>query len=303
MMTSNAYYEPGEKGWYDLGAGWNSSYPVGWEPSEDGFRGHIFSNSDNSTVVLSIKGTSIPIVGGGPTMKKDKLNDNLLFSCCCARVDWSWSTVCGCYRGQQRCDQTCLEDALTDESLFYPVGTNLYNNLTYMYPDANIWVIGHSLGGSLASLLGSTFGVPVVAFEAPGERMAARRLHLPTPPSLSHITHVYNTGDPIAMGVCTGSTSACGAAGYALESRCHLGQTLLYDTVANLSWSVGVTHHSINAVVDTILAEPWLPAVGLGREVPVPISEEGCVDCFDWEYGDFPQVGLTNGQCAFAPAA
>lgn len=157
MMTSNAYYEPGEKGWYDLGAGWNSvcgnrsslchrpvltpgqSYPVGWEPSEDGFRGHIFSNSDNSTVVLSIKGTSIPIVGGGPTMKKDKLNDNLLFSCCCARVDWSWSTVCGCYRGQQRCDQTCLEDALTDESLFYPVGTNLYNNLTYMYPDANIW--------------------------------------------------------------------------------------------------------------------------------------------------------------------
>lgn len=50
-----------------------------------------------------------------------------------------------------------------------------------MFPDANIWVIGHSLGGSLASLLGVTFGVPVVTFEPPGERMAARRLHLPTP--------------------------------------------------------------------------------------------------------------------------
>ena len=50
-----------------------------------------------------------------------------------------------------------------------------------MYPDANIWVIGHSLGGALASLLGITFGAPVVTFEPPGERMAAQRLHLPTP--------------------------------------------------------------------------------------------------------------------------
>ena len=50
-----------------------------------------------------------------------------------------------------------------------------------MYPDADIWITGHSLGGSLASLLGITFGVPVVTFEPPGERMAAQRLHLPSP--------------------------------------------------------------------------------------------------------------------------
>ena len=77
---------------------------------------------------------------------------------------------------------------------------NLYNNVTYMYPNANIWLVGafpsflcmkpahliplgHSLGGALSSLLGATFGVPVVAFEAPAERMAARRLHLPSPVS------------------------------------------------------------------------------------------------------------------------
>ena len=50
-----------------------------------------------------------------------------------------------------------------------------------MYPNANIWLTGHSLGGSLAALLGATFGAPVVAFEAPAERMASRRLHLPSP--------------------------------------------------------------------------------------------------------------------------
>lgn len=44
-----------------------------------------------------------------------------------------------------------------------------------------MWIIGHSLGGALAGLLGNTFGAPVVAFDAPGEKMAAARLHLPTP--------------------------------------------------------------------------------------------------------------------------
>ena len=37
--------------------------------------------------------------------------------------------------------------------------------------------------GALASLLGTTFGMPTVAFEAPGEALAASRLHLPTPVS------------------------------------------------------------------------------------------------------------------------
>lgn len=54
-------------------------------------------------------------------MKKDKYNDNLLFSCCCARVDWTWTTVCDCYGGGWKCDVDCLERALIDDSLFYSV--------------------------------------------------------------------------------------------------------------------------------------------------------------------------------------
>lgn len=100
------------------------SYPFGWEPDEDGFRGHVFATPDNSTVVLAIKGTSMGILGGGgPTTTKDKFNDNLLFSCCCARIDWTWTTVCDCYRSGWKCDQGCLEQALIDESLFYTIGT------------------------------------------------------------------------------------------------------------------------------------------------------------------------------------
>ncbi|TFY58574.1 hypothetical protein EVG20_g8095 [Dentipellis fragilis] len=287
-MTNNAYFEPGETGWYDLSGNWSTHKPVGWEPDADGFRGYIFATPDNSTVVLSIKGTSAAVIGGGgPTTKKDKLNDNLLFSCCCARVDWTWTTVCGCYRGGWKCDQDCLEQSLIDDSLFYPTGTNLYNNLTYMYPDSNIWIIGHSLGGSLASLLGVTFGIPVVAFEAPGEKMAAQRLHLPSPPSTQHVTHVYHTADPIPMGTCNGVLSSCALGGYALESQCHLGEVILYDTVSNLSWAVDVRTHTIVNVIEKLLSVPWAPAEEVGRQVPEARPQEDCVDCFSWDFGNY----------------
>ncbi|VDB85687.1 unnamed protein product [Peniophora sp. CBMAI 1063] len=293
-MTSNAYYaNETDTGWYDLSGNWTSNMPVGYEPDGDGFRGHVFATPDNSTVVLAIKGTSTGFIGGGgPTTRKDKLNDNLLFSCCCAHVDWTWTTVCGCYRGGWKCDQDCIEEALIEDSLFYPIGTNLYNNLTYLYPDSTIWLTGHSLGGALAALLGVTFGAPTVAFEAPGEKMAAQRLHLPVPIAAEHITHVYHTADPIAMGTCNGVLSSCALGGYAMESRCHQGNAIIYDTVTNCSWAVDIRTHGIANVIDKVLGQPWPPAEEAGREVPEPKPEEDCVECFSWEFGDFPKALL-----------
>ncbi|KAF8597775.1 alpha/beta-hydrolase [Ceratobasidium sp. AG-I] len=303
-MTSNAYFSKGSIGWYDLGTNWTSDHNIGWDSDSDGFRGHVFVSADNKTAVLSIKGTSAGLFGGnGMTVRKDKLNDNLLFSCCCARVDWTWSTVCGCFGGENKCDQNCLEESLEQDSLFYPVGVNLYNNLTFMYPDAKIWVVGHSLGGALASLIGVTFGAPTVAFEAPGERMAAQRLHLPIPPSTQHITHVLNTADPVAMGTCNGPTSSCYLGGYALESKCHLGTSIVYDTVSALHWPVGLQAHFTVTITEQLLDEdwsekvrkarrrwwlPWSPDDGGERvEVPPAAPEEDCVECFAWEYGDY----------------
>lgn len=131
--------------------------------------------------------------------------------------------MCGCYAGGWKCDQNCLEKSLVEDSLFYPIGTvrwHLLNTIWFLCYFSRIYIImyhiciptltsgslvrkssldllqfisdivslGHSLGGALASLLGVTFGAPVVAFEAPGERMAAGRLHLPSPVSTSIAT-------------------------------------------------------------------------------------------------------------------
>ena len=143
-----------------------------------------------------------------------------------------------------------------------------------IYPSANIWLVGHSLGGALASLLGATYGLPAVGFESPGEKLAASRIHLPLPPPISDSsilfpsssalppppehhpiasTHVYHNADPIPQGTCTGFGSACTHAGYALETRCHLGKSVIFDTVGKLGWSVSVAHHVIRGVVTEVL--------------------------------------------------
>lgn len=144
----------------------------------------------------------------------------------------------------------------------------------------------------MASLLGVTFGAPVVAFEAPGDRMASRRLHLPQPvsstsdyppvrtirsptfapqPDVQHVTHIFHTADPIPMGTCTGVLSSCAIAGYAMESRCHLGRKRVYDTVTRYGWSVDVRTHRIGIIIDRLLVEDWDKEGedgSPGREVP-----------------------------------
>ncbi|TFK63238.1 alpha/beta-hydrolase [Pluteus cervinus] len=310
-MSGNAYALPGQRNWYEIDPVWNQSFPVGWDGDADGFRGHVFLSSDNSTVVLSIKGTTVQ----GPTSKKDKFNDNLLFSCCCARVDLSWifRTVCDCYARNWRCDNTCLSEALIEESLFYSIGMKLVSDIIHLYPEANLWLVGHSLGGALASLLGSTYGLPAVAFESPGEKLAAERLHLPLPrppspppdgdlpvgkfkpkpepnpkPKLPPVavTHVYHTADPIPQGACTGIASPCAQGGYALETRCHLGKTIVYDTVERLGWYPDVRTHIIKDVIHRLLELEDIDW-GDGRDVPLAQEEEDCVDCWKWEFGEF----------------
>ncbi|KAG5350761.1 hypothetical protein C0989_009351 [Termitomyces sp. Mn162] len=90
---------------------------------------------------------------------------------------------------------------------------------------------------------------------------------------------------PIPLGACTGVTSACAIGGYAMETGCHLGKTVRYDTVTKRNWGVSVSTHPIKFIIEKLLNEDWDPENGL--EVPVAEAEKDCVDCFSWEYGDF----------------
>ncbi|CAO3599825.1 unnamed protein product [Absidia cylindrospora] len=252
----------------------------GWDA--DGLRGHVFGNADDSLLVIAIKGTTAGLFTGGPTGDKDKLNDNLLFSCCCARISRVWTPVCDCYQNNDYvCEEQCVEKAILKEELYYDHALDIFKDISDQYPNASLILTGHSLGGALAALVGHTFGAPAVSFEAPGERLAAKRLHLPTTPGVhTPVYHFGHTADPIFVGLCTGISSSCWYGGFAIETRCHSGKACVWDTVNEHGWKVDVRSHQIGNVIDKILLDP--------ENFPLPrcMEQQDCIDCALWKYPD-----------------
>ncbi|SMN20646.1 similar to Saccharomyces cerevisiae YCR068W ATG15 Lipase required for intravacuolar lysis of autophagic bodies and Cvt bodies [Maudiozyma saulgeensis] len=284
LMSSNAYVGVPHTGdWRNVTQPWDHKETDGFGWDGEGLRGHIFYNRKDDIVVISIKGTSaqgIPGAGDDETTTNDKLNDNLLFSCCCARVSYLWNTVCDCYIKSNTCDESCLEKEIRQKDRYYQAVIDIYADVIVRYPTATVWMTGHSLGGALAALVGRTFGLPVVTFEAPGELLAAKRLHLPFPPGLPQYQDtVWNFGhsaDPIFLGTCNGASSSCSIAGYAMETSCHSGQVCVYDVVKDKGWHVNMFNHRIHTVIDQILV--------VYNETAECVVPEPCVDCYNWDF-------------------
>ena len=285
-MSWNAYnMEPKTGEWQDETGRFNHTKGFGWEG--DSLRGHIFANQDNSTIIIALKGTSPAVFDGAETTTNDKVNDNLFFGCCCGQGgQYLWHSVCDCMTAAYTCNQTCLVKALREENRYYAASIELYGNVTELYPTSNVWLAGHSLGGSTSALLGLTFGLPATTFEAPGEALAAARLGLTSPPGAhssapqtrkyTGAVHFGHTADPIFMGSCNAATSACTLGGYSMQTECHTGCVSRYDTVADKGWRVGVGYHKIRSVVHDVL-EAY-------DEVPPCIPDDECIDCFNWKY-------------------
>ncbi|KAJ2158254.1 putative lipase atg15 [Coemansia sp. RSA 552] len=290
-MAANAYQPTDSETWEHLGDNWDTHDSFGWE--DDGVRGHVFADPQNSTVVLTFKGTSSTFFlgGGSETSARDKYNDNRLFSCCCAYVDFTWSTVCDCHMSGSKCNATCLANEMNDEAAdnYFFAAAQIFMDVVDRYPGATVVLTGHSLGGSIATLMGLTFGLPAVGFEAPGDKLAAKRLHLPQAPGVAvdkmPLFHIGHTADPVYMGVCSGRTSSCYYAGYALESSCHNGRQLVFDTVDRRGWRIDIRHHRMAEVIYLVL-ETW------GTDDPkdgFPVLEpedKECVDCGLWKFVD-----------------
>lgn len=229
---------------------------------------------------------STAVFEGAETSTKDKINDNLFFSCCCAQQGhYLWHQVCSCATNTFQCDGNCLIRELMSEDNYYRAAIDLYINAKKLYPESTIWLTGHSLGGVLASLLGLTFGHPAVTFETPPDALAARRLGLAPPPGSASqqarkytgIYHIGNTADPIYMGSCSSPYSLCSLWGYAFESQCHTGSRCVYDTVKDKGWWQSVAHHPITSFIHDVI-ETY-------DNVPTCEPEDPeCIDCFNWQF-------------------
>lgn len=64
--------------------------------------------------------------------------------------------------------------------------------------------------------------------------------------------------------------------------RCHLGKSIVYDTVTNASWVVDIRTHGIVSVIERLLSDPWPASVEVGREVPEATVELDCLVSLDY---------------------
>jgi lipase ATG15 len=268
--------------WLDVDDQYNSSVPFGWDDS--GIRGHVFSDDTNSTIILAVKGTTVAMFEGNGTSGHDKENDNLMGSCCCGQGgSYLWRKVCDCQTGTYTCDQTCVKDELVKPNRYYAATLELYEEITKLYPNANIVTVGHSLGGVLASLIGLQHGVPSVTFETYPQALAARRLGLPTAGDITPLRkytggfHFGHTADPVYMGTCSGGSSFCSIGGYAFETVCHTGKRCAYDVVKDKGWRQSTSTHRLRYAIDNVYKVYEKAATCVDEDI-------NCVDCYLWKF-------------------
>jgi lipase ATG15 len=227
-----------------------------------------------------------------------------MFSCCCAAVDRTWKPICACPTGGSSCSSSCLASNTNFANSYYNLAQTIFVAIRSVYPSSiSIWMTGHSLGGSLASLIGLTNNVPVITFEAPGDLLFASRIgllpHLPppkdgdtTPPDYSDflaslpIYHFGNSGDPIFLGSCTGTTSSCYWGGYAMESKCHVGKVCTYNLDSQLPLTFQSSSPPVNASATDIRNHGIIKVIDVVKNMPVPDCQvqTHCVDCPEWTF-------------------
>ncbi|KAF2709594.1 alpha/beta-hydrolase [Pleomassaria siparia CBS 279.74] len=284
-MSEDAYKpDRTDPEWMDVDRRWNNSVPFGW--ADSGIRGHVFSDDQNSTIILSVKGTTVAVFEGNGTSGHDKDNDNLFGSCCCAQGgSYLWRKVCDCQTGTYTCDDTCVKEELRGPKNYYSATLELYEEVIKLYPNSNIITTGHSLGGVLASLIGLEHSIPSVSFEAYPQALAAQRLGLPTAGDISPLRkntggfHFGHTADPIYMGTCNGGSSFCSIAGYAFETLCHTGKKCTYDVVKDWGWRQSTSTHRLRYAIDNVYAKYDKAATCVEEDVT-------CVDCYLWKFED-----------------
>ena len=280
-MTSNAYlFDPQEPAWLNTSLGFNFTSRL---PGKgDGLRGHVFSTEDDSIVVVAFKGTTID--PRDKVSNRDAINDNRLFSCCCrAQNPYHYPPVCNCSTGYYQCNAACVTASVLQNDSYYDAAVLIMGHIQNMYPGATFWVTGHSLGGSLASLVGLTANIPAITFEAPPERLPAQRMGLLPPHpdtkaqgnrAIAH--HFGHTADPVYMGACNGFFSSCSIWGLSFESQCFTGKRCAYDTVKDKGWHSSITNHRINYVIENVF-EAY-------DEVPACEEDNECEDCYLWKF-------------------
>lgn len=175
----------------------------------DGLRAKVFRHDEK--IVIAFKGTTLSVMGMGigKTSKKDKFLDKILYSICKSR----------------RCEE---EKRMEFGRIgYFDDALKIIDSVKEAYPESRLVLTGHSLGGTIASLAGIRYGLPVMAFSSPGDAYMANILGLYTiGRAYDNIVHIGMCNDVVFKGECNKPYSPCSILGYSIETKCHIGRSL-----------------------------------------------------------------------------
>lgn len=262
-MSSNSYYNYNDTDNWKIIEGYNKTIDYGW--NGDGLRGYFYISKTLPIGILSFKGTSIY----GETRKKDKYMDNMMFSCCCAKVNDRWNEICNCFDGKI-CSNKCVSDFVNYSKISYRDDANIiYKHIKTIYPQYEIWTTGHSLGGVIASILALENNLFAMVYSTPGDKLFAYRCGINLSSKL--IYHYGSNSDPIFNGNCNGLTSTCNLIGYALETKCHTGYVCVYNSTSYET----ILEHKIDTLINKYI---------INNNLPTCYEQKECNECESWTF-------------------
>lgn len=286
-MTHDSYLYINDSTWKDIP--YNTTIDISLGIPENTVQGYVFSDKLRNLNIISIKGTTLTEIFGYNNFrdfglpKNDKINDNLFYSCCFYKQSKIFKNILDntCKKkgeNKKSCSKKCFSRASDIEVNYLTIGDSIVSNLRNIIDFDNSRVIftGHSLGGTIATYLGIKYNKPVITFNSPGEKKYFDLAGISKINKQNHknIYHFGHNADTIINGNCG---SLCWLFGYNINTKCHIGNTCMYNAKDKLGLSESIYTHRLTYLIDTILPN-WRD------DFPKCKSNVKCNECKKWNY-------------------
>lgn len=296
LMSYDAYYNINDTQWVDP----ETNRTTDIRDTDQTVHAYLFSDVTGGVNIVSFKGTSLGITGG--IVYNDRFNDNLFYSCCyyqqsglfdkkdceCTRVEGTCDTpgtpgtpdTPGTPKQKGQCYSQCYQNSTNYANNYYILSKKIMEKVasTIDIRKTQVVLTGHSLGGTLATLMGLDYDLPVVTFNSPGEKNYASNTGIKyKQATLQKIYHFGHNADTIFTGKCNGLLSWCHLAGYNVETKCHLGNVCQYNATGLLGIRESIFTHPIKYIIANIIPH-W------EEKMPECTLNTHCTECQDWAY-------------------